>query len=169
MSKSKVVTALYDSKNKAMRAINNLESMGYKSNDISFLVTDNTWKDGKDLKIESNTKAPEGATVGGVIGGIAGAVAAGVLATGAVVSSGAVLAAGPAIAALAGAGAGGASGGLLGGLVGMGFNETEAKYVNDQIEAGQVMIGVNARNDSDHVDTLETYLKGTNPVKVTVH
>ena len=43
---------------------------------------------------------------------------------------------------LAGAGAGGIAGGLIGGLIGLGFHETEAKFIDKKLGSGSVLLGV---------------------------
>jgi hypothetical protein len=94
------------------------------------------------------TKAPEGAATGGTIGGVIGAVAAGLVATGVLVVPGlALLAAGPIVATLAGLGAGAAAGGVTGALIGLGIPEHEARFFNEQLEHGGILVGVYSHSD----------------------
>jgi hypothetical protein len=168
MKDERRVTAIYDSRSKAMMAIHSLERLGYQENQISLLTSKNSWRDGEDIKIEENTKAPEGIAIGGTVGGVVGAVAAGLTTVGAVAATGGIglLATGPIVAAFTGAGVGAAAGGLLGGLVGLGFSETEAKYTHEKLGAGYVMLGVMA--DKDDVDRVTDAIK-TQAEKVTTH
>jgi hypothetical protein len=62
-----------------------------------------------------------------------------------------LLAAGPVVAILAGLGAGAAAGGLTGALIGLGIPEHEAKFFNDAIERGGILVGVYAHDDKKEV------------------
>lgn len=168
MSSKKRVTAIYENKAQAMLAMRNLETMGYGKDDMTLLVSENSWKTDKNIDIEENSKAPEGVAIGGATGGVIGAVAAGLTTVGAVAATGGVglLAAGPLVAALTGAGAGSAVGGIVGGLVGLGYPETEAKYVDEELGKGAVMLGV--ETDSDRADRVEETLKKVDHKKVSV-
>ena len=94
------------------------------------------------------TKAPEGAATGATIGGVLGAIAAGLVAAGLIVVPGvSLVVAGPIVATLAGLGAGAAAGGLTGALVGLGIPEHEAKFYNEEIERGGILVGVYSHGD----------------------
>ena len=151
----KRVTAIFENRNDAVMAMNSLETMGYSQNDLTLLVSENSWNKGEDLNIEQNTKAPEGTALGAGIGGVVGAVAAGLTTVGAVAATGGVgiLAAGPIVGALAGAGAGGATGGIIGGLIGAGMPEA-------------VMIGV--ETDEDRVDSVKDKLEVVHAKKINI-
>jgi hypothetical protein len=60
-----------------------------------------------------------------------------------------IVIAGPIAAGLAGAGAGGLTGGVIGALVGSGIPEARAKLYESGIKDGQIVIGVQPRNDED--------------------
>lgn len=164
----KRVTAIFENRNDAVMAMNSLEKMGYHQDDLTLLVSENSWNKGEDLKIQQNTKGPEGAAIGAGVGGIVGAVAAGLTTVGAVAATGGVglLAAGPIVGALAGAGAGGASGGVIGGLIGLGYPEVEAKYVDEALGKGAVMVGI--ETNEDRVDMLKNKLETVHAKKITV-
>jgi len=78
-----------------------------------------------------------------------------------------ILASGPIVAAFTGAGVAGATGGLLGGLLGLGYPEIEAKFVDEKVGKGSVMIALNS--DEDKIPALKASLEDMNPEKVTVH
>jgi hypothetical protein len=83
-----------------------------------------------------------------MIGGALGAIAAGLVATGVLAVPGlALVAAGPIVATLAGLGAGAAAGGVTGALIGLGIPEHEARFFNEQIEHGGILIGVYTHDD----------------------
>ncbi len=147
---SKTILATYETVPAANRAVARLFEEGFLQEHISMMVSDITRE--KHLAIESNTKAPEGAVTGAVVGGALVAIAAGLTAVAGIVIPGIGLSiAGPLAAVLAGLGAGGTAGGLIGGLVGLGFNETEAKVVEEAISNGNVVVAVS----DDHSDRLK--------------
>lgn len=117
--------------------------------DTSFTKSKKNTKGG--LGIEKNSKAPEGAvtgaTTGGIVGGTLGLLAGiGALA---IPGFGALIAAGPILGALSGLGAGGVLGGLIGGLVGAGIPENEAKYYENGLKKGGILLSVRVFNDAD--------------------
>ncbi len=156
---SKTIIATYETVPAANRAVGRLSEEGFSPQQISMMVSDVTRE--KHLAIEHSTKAPKGATAGAVVGGTLGAIAAGLTAVAGIVIPGVGLAiAGPLAAALAGLGAGGAAGGLLGGLVGLGFNETEAKVVEDAVKNGNVVVSITVEG-SDRAEVAHGVFKST--------
>ena len=143
---AKLVTGLFKSRSDAQRAVESLVDNGYPREDISLLMSDATR--GREFALQMATKAPEGAAAGATIGGALGAIAAGLVALGIIVVPGlALVAAGPIIATLAGLGAGAAAGGVTGALIGAGLPEHEAKFYNEAIERGGILVGVYAHDD----------------------
>src|SRR5215467_750694 len=141
-----LVTGLFPSRSTAERAIEDLVNYGYSRDDISLLMSDATR--GREFALRMATKAPEGAATGATVGGVIGAVAAGLVALGVVAVPGlALVAAGPVVATLAGLGAGAAAGGLTGALIGLGIPEHEARFYNEAIEKGGMLLGVYTHND----------------------
>lgn len=169
MSQStKRVSAIFDSRKSAMKAIDRLEEKGYGKNQVTMLVAENSWGDSKNIELQEKNKAAEGVSAGVTIGGVAGGIAAGLTTVGAVTLTGgaAILATGPIVAALAGAGAGGAAGGIIGGLTGMGFNEVEAKFVEEELGRGQILIDVEA--NKDRADNVKEMFESFNVKTITV-
>lgn len=165
---SHTISALYKDHGAAQAAIDQLTLYGFDRSDISLVVAENGF--GKNtVKLEENTKAPEGVAIGATAGAVAGAALAGLTTVGAVVTTGgaALLAAGPIISALAGAGVGAGAGGVIGGLIGLGMPETEAKYVDEYLGRGHVLVGVAIeKKDEEKVKKL---LNSAHPEKVTIH
>ena len=64
------VTATFKNYTDAEQALLELERMGYSDKDISVVVSDNS--PGYSFNLDTNSKAPEGATTGGVTGGVIG-------------------------------------------------------------------------------------------------
>ena len=143
---SKLITAVFTSREAAEHAVDELVRNGFSRDDISLLMSDTT--QGREFGIKQGTKAPEGAATGAAIGGTVGAIAAGLTAVASLTIPGAALvAAGPLVAALTGLGAGAAAGGLTGALVGMGIPENEATFFKNQIEKGRILVGVYTHGD----------------------
>jgi hypothetical protein len=136
-----LVTGVFRDRSTASHAVEQLTTNGFGRQEISVVMSESTR--GREFAVTEGTKAPEGATVGAAAGGTIGAVVAGLVAVGSIAIPGlGLLAAGPVIAALAGAGAGGAAGGLIGGLVGAGIPEHEAKFFEEEVKNGGILIGV---------------------------
>jgi hypothetical protein len=141
-----LVSGLFRARSDAERAVEELVHYGFSRDDISLLMSDATR--GREFGLAMATKAPEGATTGATIGGVLGAIAAGLVAVGIIAVPGIGLtAAGPIIATLAGLGAGAAAGGLTGALIGLGMPEHEAKFYNEEIERGGILVGVYTHDD----------------------
>jgi heat induced stress protein YflT len=143
---AKLVTGLFKTRSDAERAVDSLVENGYPREDISLLMSDATR--GREFALQMATKAPEGAATGATVGGALGAIAAGLVVLGIIAVPGlAILGAGPIVATLAGLGAGAAAGGLAGALIGMGIPEHEARFYNEAIEKGGILLGVYAHDD----------------------
>lgn len=141
-----LVTALFKGRSTAKHAVEELVARGWSRDDISLLMSEATR--GREFGFAMSSKAPEIAAAGGVIGGIIGAVAAGLVATGVIAIPGfALVAAGPVVAVLAGLGAGVAAGGVTGALIGKSIPEHEARFYDEQIKHGGILLGVYTDED----------------------
>lgn len=147
-----VTLGLFDSRQSAEAAIENLKDAGYDPEEISVIMRD--VKEGEVLAEDTGTKvaggAVSGATTGGVIGGIAGLlVGVGAIA---VPGIGGLLIGGPIAAALgltgaaastvSGAVTGALAGGLLGALVSLGLPEDTARIYEERIREGAILVAV---------------------------
>jgi len=143
---STLITGLFPSRATAEHAADELARAGFAPEDVSILMSETTR--GREFALREASKAPEGAATGATIGGVLGAVAAGLVAVGTIVVPGlGLVAAGPVLAALAGAGAGAAAGGLTGALVGLGLPEHEAKFYDQELRKGGILLGVYTHDD----------------------
>jgi uncharacterized membrane protein len=140
------ITALYDYREDAQRALRELVDMGIAREDVSLVALDAAGEysryHGRDLPVESDTA--EGAATGAVIGGLGGLVVG--LAALAIPGIGPVLAAGPIASALiaggVSAGVGAVAGGLVGALVDLGLSEEEAGYYAEGVRRGGTLLTV---------------------------
>ncbi|HSI87057.1 MAG: hypothetical protein ACAI35_13025 [Candidatus Methylacidiphilales bacterium] len=128
-------------------AVERLRLAGFSDSDISLLGSDAT--NPRDLKLETNSKAPEGATIGTTTGGAVGAVTGWLIGIGslAIPGVGPFIAAGPILAALSGAAIGAGVGGLTGALVGLGMTELEARQYEGKIREGQILLSVHTTSN----------------------
>jgi hypothetical protein len=158
--KNTAVYGIYPDRVTAEAAVNRLMAAGFRNEDISALLPDNTGT--KDFAHEKATKAPEGtatgAATGAAVGGTFGLLAGvGALA---IPGLGPFIAAGPIMATLAGLGTGGVVGGFVGALVGMGMPEFEAKRFEGRIKEGGILVSVHCDN-SEWVGRAKQLMKQT--------
>ena len=123
---SNLMTAIYDSRDKAETAHNALLSHGFSKDDVNLVMTDETRKQNFDHN-DADDSALTDKAMEGAGGGTLGAVAA----------------------AVSGVGVGGLAGGLIGALVGSGIPEETAKSYESGLKIGGIVIGVHPRNEAD--------------------
>ncbi len=141
---NKKIVGVFHNEHEASRAIEDLKSRGFLTEDISVIARDK--RDVEAISDETGTKAPEGmasgAATGGLLGGVTGLLAGiGALA---IPGIGPIIAAGPIAATLAGAAVGAGTGGLVGGLIGLGIPEDEAESYDNYVDEGRILVMVDA-------------------------
>ncbi len=157
MSKTSVF-GIVKSHSQAEKIVENLQTAGFDSAEISVLLPDDEGK--HDIGHVKATKAPEGATTGAATGGVTGGVLGLLAGIGALAipGIGPFIAAGPIMAALSGAAVGATTGGVVGGLIGMGIPEIEAKRYEEKLKTGNYLIAVHA-HDGDEKDRAKEIFK----------
>ena len=142
MSKNIAAFGIYRTEGDASKAIEHIKAAGFRLTDISALVPVNAGT--KDMKLELNSKAPEGAAAGAASGAVLGGALGWLAGIGmlAIPGIGPFIAAGPIMGALAGAGAGATTGGIVGGLAGFGMPEYEAKRYEGLIKGGGILVSI---------------------------
>ena len=140
------VFGIYAKANAAELAVRDMKEAGFRLEDISILLPENTGS--KDLAFEKGSKAAEGTAAGATSGAVIGGAIGWLLGIGAlaVPGLGPFIAAGPLMAALAGLGVGGTVGGLAGALAGLGIPEYEAKRYEGLVRAGGILLSVHSDN-----------------------
>jgi len=158
MSSNTSVYGLFNSRTHLEDGLTRIRTNGFRAEDISVLLPENIGN--KDIGIEKETKAPEGATTGGTTGAVAGGVLGWLVGIGALAipGIGPFVAAGPIMAALAGMGAGAAVGGISGGLIGMGMPEYEAQRYEGRVKEGGILVSIHCDN-SDWADRAKKVLE----------
>ncbi|CAN5562980.1 membrane protein [soil metagenome] len=156
MSKTSIF-CIAKSHSQAERIVENLQSSGVDSSEISVLLPDT--EGSHDIGHVKATKAPEGATTGAAAGGATGGVLGLLAGIGALAIPGVgpFIAAGPIMAALSGAAIGATTGGIVGGLVGMGIPEVEAKIYEEKLKTGNYLIAVHAHDDDQEKRVKEIF------------
>lgn len=157
MGKDGIITALFKNPRAAEDAYQGLINNGYKTEDITFAMSENTKRFFDSAHSDNistphvETKAAEGLGIGAAIGGSVGAITAAIAAIGTslVIPGLGMVIAGSLAAGLAGAGAGAATGGLLGALVGYGIPDDQAKMLETGLNNGGVVIGVKTKSEDE--------------------
>jgi hypothetical protein len=159
-----IVTATFKDRAASQIALDNLERLGIRGDQISLVMTDETRRN--HFKLDEDTKADEGAISGAALGGIAGVLLSMLTTAGVMMIPGLnLVVAGPIVAALAGLGGGAVTGGIIGGLVGAGIPEHEAKIYESEIRNGGVLIAVEAIDDVQK-DKIKTALKASDAYNI---
>ncbi len=135
-----VAVGVFTDRVQAQRAIDALRRAGFSDDEVGFLTRAEVADTGEQVAGD----AASGAVGGGLIGGVLGAAAA-LLIPG----FGPVLAGGILAAVLGGAAIGAAAGGLIASLVGMGISEADARFYQQELEAGRTIVTVKTESGYD--------------------
>ena len=142
---AKTVVGLYESSDRAQRAIEDLVDAGFRREEISLTARSEEHGHVEGVgghETEAGSGAATGAGIGAGVGGIGGLLVGLGLLT--IPGLGPIVAAGPLAATLAGMGVGAAAGGLVGGLVGLGIPEEDADRYAEGVSRGGYLVIVNA-------------------------
>src|SRR5215469_6682576 len=139
---TQTVTALYDTYDSAVSAVNALEAWGVAPSDISIVSNNVDNRYNKDRRTDTAEDAGKGAGIGAAVGGVGGLLTGlGLLAipgVGPVVAAGWLAA--PAAGVVTGAVVGGAAGGLVGALTGAGVPERDANFYAEGVRRGGTLV-----------------------------
>src|SRR5271167_2926084 len=145
------VTALYDTYDAAVSAVNDLEAFGIPHADISLVSNNVDHRYDKDHPTNAAAGAGTGAGIGAAVGGVGGLLTGlGLLAipgVGPVVAAGWLIA--TAVGVAGGAVVGGAAGGIVGSLTTAGVPEHDANFYAEGVRRGGTL--VTARVDDTRV------------------
>jgi hypothetical protein len=139
---TQVVTALYDSYDSAVSAVNALEDAGIPHSEISIVSNNADDRYSQDDRTKTAEDAGKGAGIGAALGGVGGLLTG--LGLMAIPGVGPVVAAGwlaaTAAGAATGAVVGGAAGGLVGALTKEGVPEEEANFYAEGVRRGGTLV-----------------------------
>lgn len=145
---NKVTVGVFNTREAAHRAIDDLKKAGYRDDQIGLVGKDAS---GKTVKKDGagDTHAGEGAAIGAAAGaGVAGLVSLGIT-FGVIPVIGPVLAVGPLAAALISAAGGAAAGTIAGALIGWGIPEEDARYYEGEVKAGRYLVTLDRGDRSE--------------------
>jgi hypothetical protein len=139
---TQTVSALYDTYDSAISAVNALEASGIPHSDISIVSNNVDNRYDKDHPTNTAADAGKGAGIGAAVGGVGGLLTGiGLLAipgVGPVVAAGWLVA--TAAGAMTGAVVGGAAGGLVGSLSSAGVPEHDANFYAEGVRRGGTLV-----------------------------
>ena len=154
---------VFDSRDHAEMAINELRALGIADTDISFIYS---VAEGETV-VEGGNKAGEGAAGGATTGAVLGAIAGLAVANGILPGLGTLFVAGPLATALgltgaaattaAGALTGAAAGGLVGALAGLGIKDEDARIYEEKVKRGGVLVTAKSLNPKAVKDIFEKH------------
>jgi len=139
------VAAIFSDRTQAEDALRELRANGFRPEEIGVAMRD--IRDARELaQTVAETEVEEGAAIGAAAGGALGGIAGWLVGVGALLIPGVgpIVAAGPLAVALGALVIGAATGGLVGALVGEGIPEENARWYEEAIRAGYVLITVRA-------------------------
>lgn len=142
-----IVSAVFDSRMEAERAVADLRSAGVRDESISIIAQQaghNTTTDGSGANTGDgdNDGLLKGLVGGAGLGALAGIAALAIPGVGPLVAAGAIAQSAIGGAAATGAALGAAAGGLTGALTDHGVSEDDARYYEERINTGGVFVSV---------------------------
>ena len=153
----RIVSAVFDSREEAERALNELRSAGIDQDSISIIGrhgeqndSDSIDGDRGDSDDVNGSGAAKGAIGGAIGGGLLGIAALAIPGVGPLAAAGAIASGAIPGAAAIGAGVGAAAGGLSGLLTNHGVSDEDAHYYEDRIHQGGIFLSVDG--DKSGVD-----------------
>lgn len=151
LTKTTLVTGLVRLGLKADSAVQRIMDLGYRREEISMIMSEQTKKVHFAIDEGAQTAATAGAGVGMAVGSAVGAVLAAVALVGTsfILPGVGLVVAGPLAAALVGVSAGGVTGGSVGLLLGAGIPEHRAHLYATGLAGGLLLIGVHSRSAAD--------------------
>ena len=144
-----MMTAIFRNNKDAENAYQEVLNRGYKRDDVSVLMSEETRRRHSGTETELGSKAAEGTGVGAALGGTAGAIIGAIAAIGTsiVIPGLGLVVAGPLAAALAGAGV--ITGGLIGALIGSGIPEETIQHYETGLREGGIVLGFHPRTAAE--------------------
>lgn len=152
---TKTVIGVFDSRDQAEKAVNEMRESGFDTNEISIVARDTQGSETNENQDEGLDLGGigGGTTTGGALGGLAGlALGAGALA---IPGLGPVIAAGP----IAGLISGAAAGGIAGGLIDWGIPEERGQHYEEEVKKGSILAAVRTeeQNINDAANTMRSW------------
>lgn len=167
----KMILAVFTDRTHAEEAVNTLQTHGISSENISVITKENKVEETSSVARDVADGTVGGAVTGGAIGGLAGLLAgagvipalAGLLIGGPIAV--ALGATGVAAVAISGVVTGSLAGGFIGALTSLGLSEDDAKYIDETVTNGGVVVAVPSNVEMD--DKVRDVLSSHHAAKIT--
>ena len=156
MTQSSVVIGVFPTQAQAQQALQALRNAGFGDEEIGFLSRAETTQNVGDV----SAGAASGVVEGGIVGGLLGAAVALFIP-----GFGPALAGGIVAATVGGAALGAGAGGILGMLRGMGVNENDVHFYQNELAANHVIITVKVSSSQQDAETI-LHANGATAVRV---
>jgi uncharacterized membrane protein len=160
----RIVSAVFDSREEAERALSELRSSGIRESSISVLGRHDeaVGEDGSNPERDDDAKSDvvKGAVIGTGAGALLGIAALAIPGVGPLVAAGAIAASAIPEAAAIGAGAGLAAGSLSGLLANHGVSDEDAAYYESRLNSGGTFLSVDTDNAGISAETVRDILYG---------
>jgi hypothetical protein len=137
----RAIVGVFDDRMAAEAAVDALEQMGFREDQIGFVIRGADDVRGGMITDAVGTKDGKGALTGAVTGGMLGGVLAAAISL-LIPGVGPVLAGGVLAAFFGGAIAGTAVGGIFGAMTGLGISEDEARFYEKEFSEGRAIVAV---------------------------
>ena len=142
----RIVSAVFDSREEAERAISELRSAGVNESALSVIGRHGEENGDGDDDGANKSGGIKGALAGAGIGGLLGVAALAIPGVGPLAAAGAIAASAVPEAAAIGAAVGATAGGLSGLLTKHGVNDDDAGYYEERINQGGIFVSVNTED-----------------------
>ena len=142
----RIVSAVFDSREEAERAISELRSAGVNESALSVIGRHGEEHGDGDDDGANKSGAVKGALAGAGIGGLLGVAALAIPGVGPLAAAGAIAASAVPEAAAIGAAVGATAGGLSGLLTKHGVSDDDASYYEEHINQGGIFVSVNTED-----------------------
>jgi hypothetical protein len=149
MTRRATTVGVFESREHAQQAVNELRRMGFRESDIGVAARDSERVTVARDDDDTGSNVAAGAGIGVAAGAGVGALWGIGIAAGLLPAIGPVIAGGTLAAIAASAATGAAAAGLAGALIGLGIPEDEARAYESEFHAGRTIVTVNARDRFD--------------------
>ena len=160
----RIVSAVFDSRVEAERALSDLRSSGIPESSISVVGRrdEDFDDDGRVVETDDEAKSDvvKGAAIGASTGAVLGIAALAIPGVGPLAAAGAIAASAIPSAAAIGAGAGMAAGSVAGLLSDHGVSDEDSRYYEDRINRGGIFLSVDTEDSGVSAETVREILFG---------
>jgi hypothetical protein len=159
-TKHSTVVGVFDTRSQAELAVEELRFAGFRDSQLAMVMHHDSRETvevtdldaAKAAQVTGESKAGEGAAIGAASGAVVGGAIG--VATALIPGVGPVISLGTLAATVFGVAAGAAGGGLVGTLIGLDFPEDEARFYEQELKAGRILVGVKAEDRESEAEAI---------------